>query len=231
MEYTQKIKNKIKALGADLVGVAETGLLKDQYLNPPDLLDPFPWAVSIGLEIPKAVLASIQDKPTPLYKSAYQTANQILDTIAFKTALILQRDGFDSLPIPASQVLDQKNWLGAISHKAIARMAGLGWQGKNLLLITPQFGSRVRLATVLTSAPLTNDTPIRNRCGSCTNCQEACPAQAIKGVGTRDHYKDREEALFLDRCAEKLVRDFVVLPEIGTEICGICIKVCPFSKK
>jgi epoxyqueuosine reductase QueG len=229
MEYTQKIKERIKELGADLVGVAETEPLKGGYLNPPDLLDPYPRAVSIGLEIPKAVLASIQDKPTPLYKSAYQTANQTLDMIAFKTALILQRDGFDSLPIPASQVLDHQNWLGAISHKAIARMAGLGWQGKNLLLITPQCGSRVRLATVLTSAPLTNDTPIRNRCGSCTNCQEACPAQAIKGVGTRDHYKDREEALFLDRCAEKLVRDFSVLPEIGTEICGICIKVCPFS--
>ncbi|RPI74581.1 MAG: epoxyqueuosine reductase [Desulfobacteraceae bacterium] len=229
MEYTQKIKDKIKELGADLVGVADTEPLKGEYLNPPDLLEPFPRAVSIGLEIPKAVLATIQDRPTPLYKSAYQTANQILDMIASKTALMLQRDGYESLPIPASQVLDTQKWLGAISHKAIARLAGLGWQGKNLLLITPQFGSRIRLATILTSAPLVNDTSIRNRCGSCTRCQEACPAQAIKGVGTRDHYQDREEAFFLDRCAEKLVRDFSVLPEIGTEICGICIKVCPFS--
>jgi epoxyqueuosine reductase QueG len=229
MEYTQNIKNKIKKLGADLVGVAETGPLKGEYLNPLDLLESYPRAISIGLELPKAVLASIQDRPTPLYKSAYQTANQILDMIAFKTAIFLQRDGFDSLPIPASQVLDRQNWLGAISHKAVACLAGLGWQGKSLLLVTPQFGSRVRLATILTDAPLAFDEPIKNRCGICKRCQEACPAQAIKGAGTQDHYKDREEALFLDRCAEKLVRDFAVLPEIGTEICGICIKVCPFS--
>jgi epoxyqueuosine reductase QueG len=126
-------------------------------------------------------------------------------------------------------VLDRQNWLGAISHKAVACLAGLGWQGKSLLLVTPQLGSRVRLATILTDAPLAFDEPIKNRCGICKRCQEACPAQAIKGVGIQDHYKDREEALFLDRCAEKLVRDFAVLPEIGTEICGICIKVCPFS--
>jgi epoxyqueuosine reductase QueG len=211
------------------VGIAETEPLRADYLNPPDLLNPYPRAVSIAIEIPKAVITGIADRPTPLYKAAYTTANQILDILAFKIAILLQRDGFKGLPIPASQVLDSQNWLGAISHKAVARLAGLGWQGKNLLLITPQFGSRVRLATVLTDAPLQSDTPIPNRCGSCSNCQKACPAQAIKGVATRDHYKDREEALFLDRCAEKLVRDFASLPEIGTEICGICIKACPFS--
>ena len=74
-----------------------------------------------------------------------------------------KKEGYQSLPIPASQVLDRENWYAAISHKAVARMAGLGWQGKNLLLITPQFGSRVRLGTVLTEAPLFVDTPVKNR--------------------------------------------------------------------
>ncbi|MBM3132373.1 MAG: epoxyqueuosine reductase, partial [Chloroflexi bacterium] len=185
----------------------------------------------IGVQLPSAVFETISDRPTPIYASAYQTANRILDAIAFRAAVALERDGFRSLPIPASQVLDRQNWCAAISHKAVARMAGLGWQGKNLLLITPQYGSRVRLVTVLTQAPLDPDTPVENRCGACTLCRDACPAGAIKGVGTRDYYRDREDALLLQKCVEKLTGEFKALPEVGHSICGICIRVCPFSKR
>ncbi|MBW2358878.1 MAG: epoxyqueuosine reductase, partial [Deltaproteobacteria bacterium] len=161
----------------------------------------------------------------------YQTANLTLDQIAFRTAMALQDDGHYSLPIPASQVLDQENWYAAISHKAVARMAGLGWQGKNLLLITPKYGSRVRLATVLTNAPLNVDGPVKNRCGDCTACQDACPAQAIKGINTETHYKSRNEAMYFSRCRDKVVGEFAKIPEVGVPICGICIKVCPFGRK
>jgi epoxyqueuosine reductase QueG len=154
-----------------------------------------------------------------------------LDEIAFRTARALQRDGFASLPIPASQVVDKKEWRGAISHKAIAMMAGLGWQGKNMLLITPKYGPRVRLVTVLTDAPLALDTPIKNRCGPCMFCRDACPVKAIKGKTTQGHYENRNEALFFSRCAEKLTKEFAQRPDIGAPICGICIKVCPFGRK
>jgi len=174
------------------------------WRDPPDPLEPFSRAVSIALQIPAAVFNQISERPTPVYASIYQTANRILDEIAFKTAIALQKDGFYYLPIPASQVLDTNNWYGAISHKAVARMAGLGRQGRNLLLITPQYGSRVRLVTVLTTAPLNIDQPVKNRCKTCTACRDACPAGAIKGIVTEDHYKNRNEALYFSRCAEKL---------------------------
>jgi epoxyqueuosine reductase QueG len=173
----------------------------------------------------------ISDRPIPIYVSVYQTANRLLDDIAFRAAAMLQNDGFYSLPIPASQVLDRKNWQAAITHKAVARTAGLGWQGKNLLLITPRYGSGVRLVTVLTDAPLTADIPVKNRCGKCTLCRDACPVGAIKGVSTEDHYKDRDEALYFSRCADKLSEEFAKLPDIGVPVCGICIKVCPFGRK
>mgnify|MGYP003975746169 FL=1 len=173
----------------------------------------------------------ISDQPTPIYSSVYQTVNRLLDEIAFKTAKKVQNDGYLSLPIPASQLLDRENWYGAISHKAVARVAGLGWQGKNLLLITPQYGSRVRLVTVLANAPLKSDAPIKNRCGKCMLCHDACPVNAIKGIGTKDYYKDREEALDFSKCVQKLTTEFAQLPEIGAPICGICIKVCPFGRK
>jgi len=230
LDYTKEVKKKIFDLGADLVGIADVEPLKRLKLTPPDLLDPFISAVSIGLQLPSAAFEQIVDRPTPIYKSVYQTANLILDQIAFRTAMALQNDGFHSLPIPASQVLDQENWYGAISQKAVARMAGLGWQGKNLLLITPQYGSRVRLVTVLTKAPLDVDGPIKNRCGNCTACQDACPAGAIKGVNTKTHYENRNEAMYFSRCVEKTVGEFAKIPEIEVPICGICIKVCPFGK-
>jgi len=231
LEYTKKFKEKIMGLGADLVGIADVEPLKELKLDPPDLLDPFTRAVSIGLKLPAAAFEQIVDRPTPIYKSVYQTANSILDQIAFRTAMVLQNDGFLSLPIPASQVLDKKNWYGAISHKAVARMAGLGWQGKNLLVITPQYGSRIRLVTVLTKAPLDVDGPIKNRCGKCMMCQDACPAGAIKGISTKTHYKNRNEAMHFSRCVEKVVGEFAKIPEVEVPICGICIKVCPYGKE
>jgi epoxyqueuosine reductase QueG len=230
-DYTKNIRDRIIGLGADLVGIADVEPLKALKVDPPDLLDPFTRAVSIAIKLPQAVFEGISDRPTPIYKSIYQTANLTLDQIAFRTAMALQDDGHYSLPIPASQVLDQKNWYAAISHKAVARMAGLGWQGKNLLLITPKYGSRVRLVTVLTNAPLDVDGPVKNRCGDCTACKDACPAQAIKGINTETHYNSRNEAMYFSRCKDKVVGEFAKIPEVGVPICGICIKVCPFGRK
>ena len=230
-DFTSALKAQVTTWGADLVGIADLSKMQTLVTRPPGLLKPFSHAVSIALALPVAVFSLIFDEPTPEYGAVYKTANRLLDEIAFKTSMMLQRHGSLSLPIPASQVLDREKWLGALSHKAVARMAGLGWQGKNLLLITPQFGSRVRLVTVLTKAPLISDGPIKNRCGTCTACQEACPAEAIKGVHTKDYYRDREEALYFSRCSEKLTKEFAALPSIGSPICGICINACPFGKK
>ena len=229
--YTESIKGRIVGLGADLVGVADAEPLRAMRLTPPRLLAPFSRAISVAIRLPAAVFEEILDRPTPNYATIYQTANRILDEIAFRTAAILEEDTFKALPIAASQVLDTKNWYAAISHKAVGRMAGLGWQGKSLLLVTPRYGPRVRLVTVLTNAPLKTDGPIKNRCGKCTLCQEACPVRAIKGVETREHYASRREALYFSRCVEKLVGEFSKLPHVGAPICGICIKACPFGQK
>lgn len=227
--YTEKIKNKIIELGGDLVGVADAAPLKRLKLYPPDLLDPFRKAISIAIRLPGSLFEQIIDRPTPTYASVYRTANLMLDEIALLAANTLQRDGFSSLPIPAAQSWDRENYYGAISHKAVGRMAGLGWQGKSLLLVNPEYGPRICLVTVLTDAPLNVNGPIKNGCGECTLCRDTCPAGAIKGAVTKDHYKSREEAIDLRRCVEKL-SEFSKLPGVGTNICGICIKVCPFGR-
>ena len=230
MSYTDDIKQAVRRDGADLVGVADVAALAGLETFPADLLSPFCRAVAIAVHLPGAVFETLDDRPTPIYATVYQTANRILDEVAFRTARRLEADGYASLPVPASQVLDRQNWKAAISHKAVARMAGLGWQGKNLLLITPRYGSRVRLATVLTTAPLAVDGPVRNRCGKCNRCRDACPVAAIKGVNTADHYASRNEALHFDRCMTRLTAEFAKLPNVEVPICGLCIKVCPFGR-
>ncbi len=227
--YTFHLKQKIMESGADVVGVADAEPLRGLRLDPPDLLAPFSRAISIAVRLPRTVFEQLREGPTPEYVNVYLTANRMLDDIAFRTARLLEDDGFLALPVPASQVLDNREWHGAISHKAVGRMAGVGWQGKSLLLVNPKFGPRIRLVTVLTDAPLEVDGPMRNRCGTCMQCRDACPAQAIKGVSTEDSYDTRDDALHFSRCRDRVV-SFSGDPAIGKSICGICIKVCPFGR-
>jgi len=105
----------------------------------------------------------------------------------------------------------------------------LGWQGKSLLLVTSQYGLCVRIACLLTNAPLAPEQVLPNRCGSCTRCKEACPAQAIYGASWEDRPHRREDALDLAKCVEHLKN---IAQRQGREayIYGVCIKECPWEK-
>jgi len=229
-DVTKGLKRYARSLGADLVRVADLQLLVGIETTPPNLLEPFRHAVSIAVKLPTAVFEQLDDRPTPLYAQVYQNANQLLDLIAFKLCGWIEGHGGSALPIPASQPLDMETFTAHLSAKAVANAAGIGWQGKSLLIVTPQFGPRVRLVTVLTDLPLTPDKPLKNRCGTCSSCTNACVAQAIRNVSTEFHYASRDEALDFKKCSEKLVKEFKNLPLIEKPICGICIKVCPWGR-
>ncbi len=196
---------------------------------PENLLQPYSRAVVFGISFPNDVFAQIEDAPTPLYARQYFVANQILDHQGFLIQKKLADAGFRALAIPASQLLDKQNWMAHVSAKALARAAGLGWIGKNLLLINPRYGSRIRIASVLTNAPLQADPIVPFRCGTCTRCVEACPVEAIRGNSWEKYPESRETALDFEKCKNLLTQDFAQRPELGFPVCGICIKVCPFT--
>jgi epoxyqueuosine reductase len=231
MDITFDLKTFAGNLGVDLIGVADLEPLRKRLpLFPENLIESYYFGLSIGVRLQDEFIANIVDRPTPEYARHYREINATLDTISTQVVQWVTEKGFRGKAIPASELVDETNLLGSISHKAVARMAGLGWQGKSLLLINPEYGPRVRLVTVLTDMSLIPDQPIKNRCGNCLECVQACPASAIKNASTDSFYPNREVAVDLEKCHQKLI-EFRAFPGINTRICGVCIKVCPFGKR
>lgn len=232
MGLSDELKSFCRSRGADLVGIADLAPFRqERFCIPDDLLEPYPFAVSIACRLDDPVLDAITDHPTPEYADHYRKVNAILDRIAADLVGWIFVRGCRAHAVPASFITNEKILMGNVSHKAIARMAGIGWQGKSLLIVTPEHGPRIRLATVLTDMPLAPDSPLKSRCGDCKECTAACPAAAIRGVLPKgERYSGREEALHFARCAEKTL-EFKALPGIGARICGVCVRVCPHGRK
>lgn len=224
------LKEFALSAGSDLVGVADLALLKERFpVTPPDLLDGYHRGVSIGISLDRAIIDEIEDGPTEAYARHYREINERLDEISTKLVAFIEESGHRAAAIPASDVVDRGDWRGAISHRAVGRLAGLGWSGKSLMLINPTYGPAFRMATILTDTQLTPDSPMRNLCSTCTLCTEACVAGAILGTGTKTFYEDRLEAVNLGQCIEVLT-EFKARPGIGAYVCGVCIKVCPYGQ-
>jgi len=220
--YYERVADEARRWGADLFGVADLRGRKWKILDlPPNITEELPFGISMAIKLSDAVIEEIEDHPTLSYFHHYRQANYILDQIAFRVASAIERMGGRALPIAASQIVDWERQQAHFSHKDLAQAAGLGWRGRNNLLVTPQYGARVRLVSVLTDLPLKTDKPYRGPgCGECRRCIPVCPVGAIKEkVEEFDHLK----------CFEKL-KEFRKKYNIGQYICGICVKAC-YPKK
>ena len=229
-DLKQEMTERARQWGADMTGVADTALLAGIETRPADLLDGWPRAVCLGVRLADGVMDAVTDGPTDLYAQHYRKVNALLDDIATRLSGWLQANGAKALPIPASQILCEETFVSYLSHKAVGLAAGLGWQGKSLLLVTPRYGPRVRLVTVLTDLDLPPDAPMKNRCGTCTRCTDACPAGAIKGARTDSHFAARSEAVDLDACVAQLNR-FAQGQDAYKYLCGVCVTSCPWGRK
>jgi epoxyqueuosine reductase QueG len=236
-KQTKEILEYAKSMGATLAGVADLRRLKGLPLYGGLSLDKFKYAISIAIALPSEAVEMITaDDPGMLYAHAYRTINEALDSIAAKVSAEICREGHRALVIPASMRVEQAQQAGHASHKAFAWAAGLGWIGRNAMLTNPDFGSRVRLVTVLTDMPLIAGKPMPNKCGVCRLCVLSCPAKAFTYVPFEVRPSCREEIFNPDRCFEKLLTNKEVLiskhhmVDHAVHICGVCIKVCPYGK-
>ncbi len=221
-QNAERIKNLCHQQGGSLFGVADLRSFKrEEILLPPNLIDQLSSAISVGFHLSDAIIEEIENQPTPLYFPHYQRVNILLDTIGLIVTSTIQGLGYRAMPIPASQLVDWKNQRGHLSHKHVARAAGLGWIGRNNLLVNEQFGSRIRLVTILTDFPLAIDSPSMKNCDSCRHCLSVCPAGAIK---------EQQEDFDHLRCYEQL-RTFAKTLHFSHNICGVCVKACQGTKR
>jgi epoxyqueuosine reductase len=221
MSAEQDNYRELKAFALDqgmcLFGVADVTPIQESFhIEPQERIADLNRGISMAVRLSDAVLESIVDRPTLLYKHHYREANELLDAVAFRFASLIQEMGHRALAIAASQTVDWRHQTGHLSHKNVAVLAGLGWLGRHNLVVSPRHGARIRLVTVLTDMPLEIDRPIEENCGDCRDCIPACPAGAIG---------DRPEDFDHRACFEQL-QEFAKKENIGYHICGVCQKAC-----
>ncbi len=206
-----------KKFDVDVFGIANLSLYEKELVGLSDAIkDKYKFAVSFGLVISKGILDTVVDGPNLLYLHHYRQLNYRLDMIGYFLSREIERKGYRALPFAASQVVDWKNHKAHISHKKVGEIAGIGWIGRNNLLVHPLFGAQVRYNTVLTDMPLLADKPLDINCVDCTACIGVCPAGAIK----------EEPSLFDHLGCFHMVTQFKNKRNLGHHICGICVEAC-----
>ena len=203
------LKQYLLECGATVVGFGEVREALEEeiaHLN---------WAISIGVD-----------------RKLNEDTVELLSTLEKKAARRLKENGYRYLTIPPDSDRRDGTFISRLydlfSHKVAATCSGLGWVGRNGLLINKDFGPRLSFTTVLTNAPLDVDGPVDScLCGECNLCVEHCPAGAISGEKWSrknpfplmvDHDKCRGHKENSKRNSRK--------PN-----CGLCVNICPYGRK
>jgi epoxyqueuosine reductase QueG len=202
--------------GLDLFGVADISAIKNEFKISPQTLANLDQAICLGVRLSQSILSEMEQKPTKLYFHHYKIINSFLDQAALKLGNVIQKKGYAALAIPATQIIDWEKNTAHLSHRKLGVLAGLGWIGRNNLLVNEKLGSQFRLVSVLTDMPLLIDKPSKKDCGNCRLCVKICPCGAIgEGPADFDHYK----------CFEKL-KSFQAQRQVEQFVCGVCVNIC-----
>lgn len=223
----QQIIKKACDLGASLIGFAPVYRWDEFDEVRPDYRPTALWkeartVIVIGVPM---LLPIIETTPSINYQEMYNASNSLLDQIGFRlsvylndlghAAIFMPRDGYGNLEI----LLELPP--GCFSHVFAAKYAGLGTIGYSHNLLTPEYGPRVRLVSILTNLDLPAS-PLQGKelCVKCGVCDRLCPSQAFTA---------REDVLIADMDVDACTRHHQVLRAENRWPCGICCKVCPIG--
>lgn len=219
--------DRLATLEADAVGIAPVSAiagsrLYDQVTN---LLPGAKSIVALAGEIFSEILDHSapfkemgEGSPRDMLPPHQDYVNSRLTKSAYDLSKAIRRQGLKALPMPAANYpTDQRHLFSVLSYKHVAEAAGLGAMGWHSLLVTQQFGPRVRLACVLTEAELPpTGKRVDDLCEGCGRCIEACPAHALKEPKAGDAYAINKFACGVFRAA--------------SGPCSECMKVCPVGR-
>ena len=218
--FMQEMKSKldVELLGVVSIGESTPKELKDPAIR---LLPGVKSVVVAGKEIDKEVVALL----TPSKEAGEAEAGELIvphgdylngqmNKAIYGLARLFRKDGYRSLPLPAKGCpTDQRTLTAVFSYKHAAQLAGLGMLGRHSLLVTQEYGPRVRLACLLTEAPIqASSSAKRKLCKKCDACIQACPAQALD-------VPKQGEAYSINKFACRTYRQTGVT-------CSVCMKAC-----
>jgi epoxyqueuosine reductase len=234
---------KARKMGIPLLGFAPVQRWSDPPKNLPNkfkewIPEEF-WPQSIYPEAKTVIviglpvqLPIVETAPSIYYHELYTIVNNLLDSKAYEISNYLTEMGYPSIYLPRDGYGDidilLENPVAFFSHKHAAYLAGMGSFGDNNVLLTKEYGPRVRFTSIFTSAKIEGD-PITgdDLCTHCERCAIHCPVKAIQ---PRSEPSDDSSKIYrpIDKiaCAQrsKMLRKDYKSP------CGICIKVCPVGR-
>ena len=226
MVLKEALKRLSAQLGADLFGVASGNSLNDapKGHRPSDVLPDAKSIVVLGIKMLDAqtdLLRSDGDyfdtSPRQRMFQGHNTfISQEIDRVGYSLARLLEKKGLRAYHQMASAGgTDQRYLMGLLSLKHLSIQAGLGVIGRNSLLITPQFGPRLRLAAIVTNAEVAHDEPLEvDFCKHCEKpCISVCPVKALEEPSQGEPYRINKYA-----CQQYLNT---------RPTCGLCLEACP----
>lgn len=208
------------ALGADLCRIAGASQFTEAPAgyHPRDVLPGCQSVIVFAKKFLNATLASPSQIPYTIVRNMLSSR---IDQMSIDACLAMEAEGHAALPTGAIGPTETDPRTGRsrniVSAKHSAALAGMGWIGRNTLLITPEYGNMVWLGVLLTDAPLAPDPPYQGRkCPpGCRLCIEACPVQALATTPEMDQRACWEHAFGEQNGAWQLR-------------CNRCRAVCPF---
>jgi epoxyqueuosine reductase QueG len=226
----QALSSVAQNMGADLFGIADLRTHRQYVIEQGgESIGVFSHAVVVGIRLLKSVVDTLEPHLPADYSlygwHVYKSVSPKVDQVALQLSRILEERGFSALPIPSSQFRRPGERRAIFSHKLAGHLAGMGWIGKNCLLITPEFGPRIRLASILTDCELESGQRLSGQCGECEICVDSCPVGALKGIEFNELDKV-EKRIDVNTCGS--YRDGKNTDaRRGAHVCGLCLARCP----
>ncbi|NVM53780.1 MAG: epoxyqueuosine reductase [Candidatus Helarchaeota archaeon] len=181
-----KVKQKGYEIGMDFVGITDLSRLKNtpKRFRATDYLPSARSVIVVGCHFPDGIVENWTKTPSSYQYYGYALINKELGRACFHIAKLVEQAGhrcFPIVPTGHAKDMDHIKQMGEFSHRHAAVAAGLGEFGYNRLVLTPQFGNRVRFCSIITEAPFSPD-PMYDGpslCDRCKKCIEACPGNCL----------------------------------------------------
>lgn len=225
-----EIKRIAKLFGADLVGIA-------------DVDERFHYSHRVDTRDFSQAENTLPDGITHVIVMGHAMDEDLVDT--YPSALAGVSTGLE-YSHEASIVIQLATYIRNLGFEAVASMndtalvipyaikAGLGEYGRNQMVLTPEFGPRVRFSKIFTSLPLVADQPkplgIRQYCEQCTKCAKACPPKALPFGEPTVAAENRSTSAHVKKWSADCEKCFGYWAKLKTD-CAICMRVCPFTHK